>query len=584
MRNNRKTDPEKNVSPPPDSDAPAADAWGIEAGYTDADDRWRESPETLRTALRNIMGPLENLDETLGAEGDGKIPVPVQPCPWPSRKAWGWAVQLYAVRSAQSWGIGDLADLRRLGEWASRLGAGFIQVNPLMAGQPLPPVEASPYYPSSRRFMSPLYLRIEDVPGADDAAVELAPLADRGRSLNRSTLIDRDAVLRLKREALELLWRPDRMADPGYARFVLESGSGLRQFAVYCVLAEAMGPDWKTWPREFQHPDSPAITRFAGERAAAVDFHIWMQWLLDSQLERAAAAISIVQDLPIGFDPGGADAWAWQDLLAFGASVGAPPDRFNREGQDWGLPPFIPHRLRKARYRPLEETFRAVLRHAKGLRIDHVMGLFRLFWIPKGSKASDGTYVRFSHEDVLAAVAAECRRAGAFAIGEDLGTVEPLVRRILPEWGVLGSKVLWFESDPPSAFPPATLATITTHDLPTLSGRLRGFDDEEQRGLGLPVDPDGGRVSERVLAWAGVAADAEPGAVTVSVHRMLARSPSILVAATLEDALGVERRPNLPGTLHERPNWKIPLPKTLEEIEVDPLVLEVAAALDRQQV
>jgi 4-alpha-glucanotransferase len=510
-------------------------------------------------------------------------------CPQPPAPAWGWAVQLYAVRSRASWGIGDLADLRRLGEWASGLGAGFIQVNPLMAAHPL---QASPYYPSSRRFLSPLYLRIEDIPGAGNVP-ELASLAAQGRALNQADSIDREAIFRLKRQALDLLWSrasqdaaggpaPGSFADPECQRFLRDSGSALRQFALYCALAEAHGYDWKAWPGEFRHPDSPAIGLFAEKNGSRIAFHQWVQWLLDLQLERASKAIPLVQDLPIGFDPGGADAWVWQDMLALGVSVGAPPDGFNAEGQDWGLPPFIPQRLREDGYGPLRGTFKAVLRHAKGLRIDHAMGLFRLFWIPRGAKPSQGIYIRYPHEEILEVLRSECAEAGVFVIGEDLGTVEPGVRKTLSEWGILGSKVLWFESDPPSAFPKAALASVTTHDLPTLAGKLQGSDDEEQKSLGLPVDAEASRkVTRRILDWAGVPADADPGTIACRVHRLLAQSPAILVAATLDDALGATRRPNLPGTDTERPNWKIPLPKTLEEIETDPGVMKLAATLDR---
>ncbi|MDB5104829.1 MAG: 4-alpha-glucanotransferase [Fibrobacteres bacterium] len=515
---------------------------------------------------------------------------PPRKCPPPPfEKAWGWSVQLYALRSEGSWGIGDLADLRRLGEWSAGLGAGFLQVSPLSAPQPVPPLQPSPYYPSSRRFLSLLHLRIEDVPGAERAAMDLGPLAAQGRALNREPLIDRDAVFRLKSKALELLWpwfrvgRGNREDRAAFERFARESGPGLDRFAAHAALAEEFGPDWKKWPEEWKRPDARAMALVADRYGDRMDFHRWIQWLLDVQLEKASLAIALIKDLPIGFDPGGADAWAWQDCLDFGASVGAPPDLFNAQGQDWGLPPFIPRRLRASGYGPLRDTLRSVLRHAGGIRIDHFMGLFRLYRIPAGAKASEGSYVRYRHQEMLDVLAEECGRAGAFAVAEDLGTIEPVVRETMPERGILGSKVLWFETDPPRAFPHAALASLATHDLPTLAGRLHGRDDEEQAGLGLPVDPEGSwNAVERILAWAGLREDSRDREIVYRVHRMLAESPCALVAATLEDALGVERRPNLPGTVVERPNWRIPLPLTLEAIERDPRVLEIASALDRR--
>jgi 4-alpha-glucanotransferase len=554
------------------------DVWGIEDGFRDAFERWRETPEGTRQALRAAMGqePLE-IPEPWGPER-------VEPCPAPDR-AWGWAVQVYALRSRASWGIGDLADLRRLGQWSAARGAGFLQVNPLGASQPVPPLEPSPYYPSSRRYLSPLYLRIEEIPGAQRAAARWARLAERGHALNAAPLIDRDAVFALKMEALEGLWAEFKAGAPereDFARFAVESGENLRQYAIYCVLAEKLGANWKEWPPAFRHPAAPAVAQFAAEHLDRVAFHEWIQWLLDLQLEEANQALPLVQDLPIGFDPGGADAWAWQDLLAFGASVGAPPDLFNTRGQDWGLPPFIPHRLRAAGYGPIRETVRALLRHAGGLRIDHAMGLFHLYWIPKGLGPDRGAYVRYDHEELLSAIAEECRRAGAFAVGEDLGTVDPLVRERLKAWGILGSKVLWFESDPPGRWSREALASVSTHDLPTLAGHLTGRDEEEQRSLGLKADPDARRAAaDRLRSWTGLSEGGTLEGAAVAVHRLLARSPALLVAASLEDALGVALRPNLPGTFRERPNWRMPLPKPLEEIEKDREAMALAEALRR---
>src|SRR5581483_12268989 len=394
----------------------------------------------------------------------------------PALRTWGWAVQLYALRSGASWGIGDLADLRRLARWSrDGAGAGMLLVSPLHAAAPLLPQQPSPYFPSSRRFHNPLYLRVEEAPGAAEADLDLHALATAGRALNAARRIDRDAVYRLKREALELLWR--RFRDDGaFARYRAEQGVGLEQFATFQALAERQGGGWHAWPEPLRRPDGAAVARFAREQAERVGFHAWLQWLLDQQLARAGAELPLLQDLPIGVDPDGADAWAWQDVLALDASVGAPPDFYNRQGQDWGLPPFVPRALRAAGYEPFIESIRATLRHAGGLRIDHVMGLFRLFWIPRGMEPSRGTYVRYPSEELLAILALESQRAGAFVVGEDLGTVEEGVRERLAALAILSYRLLWFEADPPAAFPRQALAAITTHDLPTIAGLWSGAD------------------------------------------------------------------------------------------------------------
>lgn len=561
---------------------PAVDPWGIQDAFEDALGHRQVTPPEVRESLRRAMGSPEPMPEAADSPEPETAPDPGSCPPPPSPRSWGFAIQLYSLRSSGSWGMGDLADLRRFGAWSRSQGARFLQVNPLMTAQPVPPVEPSPYFPGSRRFPSPLYLRIEEVPGFSAAAAKLADLTAAGRALNACPLIERDEIFRLKREALEILWAQagdNRELD----RFVAEGGAALTQYATYCVLAEAHGPDWRRWPAEHRHPASPAVSAFAETRRSRVAFHQWVQWLLDLQMRQAAAAIPLLHDLPIGFDPGGLDAWAWQDLLALEAKVGAPPDEFNRQGQDWGLPPFIPHRLRAAGYAPLRQTLRAVLRHAGGLRIDHVMGLFRLYWIPPRGTASAGAYVRYRHEEMLAVLAEESRRARTYIVGEDLGTVEPGIREALSRCGILGSRVLWFEKDPPSLWPPGTFASVSTHDLPTVAGLWSGADAAEQAALGLHRNVEAMQpIYDRLKGLVGLGRGADKPEVARKVHRLLAESGSSLIAVSLEDAIGVERRPNLPGTVNERPNWRIPLPIPLEAIEKDPLVLEVAAAMDRR--
>ena len=304
-------------------------------------------------------------------------------------------------------------------------GAELLLCNPLHASIPVPgSQQSSPYYPSSRCFRSPLYLRIEDVPGATAAEVDLDELANAGRALNSDRAIDRDAVLSLKLDALRRIFATFE-GHEGFDAFVHDGGDTLRRFAVHCALADEHGADWRMWPVDLRHPTTFEVREFAREESRReVEFHLWVQWLLDRQLEAAGSSIGLMQDLAIGVDPGGADAWIWQDVMASGISVGAPPDEYNTQGQDWGLPPFDPWKLRNAAYEPFIETVRAGFRHAGGLRFDHVMGLFRLYWIPQHASAKHGTYVRYPYGDLLDILALESHRAGAYVVGEDLGTVE----------------------------------------------------------------------------------------------------------------------------------------------------------------
>lgn len=496
-------------------------------------------------------------------------------------RSWGWALQLYSVRSATSWGIGDLADLRELADWSAGLGAGFAIVNPLSAPAPVLPIQPSPYFPSSRRFRNPLYLRIERVPGVEALGSELVPLAAAGRALNERERIDRDAAFELKMDALQRIWRTGPPRD-GLDAFRMEIGPGLRQWATYAVIAERHGAAWSRWPEELHRPASAAVARLAAEEADRIAFHEWIQWLLDEQLARPSAALPLVHDMPVGVDRDGADAWAWQDAMALGANIGAPPDVFNQAGQDWGLPPLIPHRLREVGYEPFIETVRASLRHAGGLRIDHAMGLFRLWWMPLGESPRNGAYVRYATEELLEILALESVRAGALIIGEDLGTVERGVRRELARRRILSYRLAYFEKEPPSGYPRASLAAVTTHDLPPIAGTWLGTDLEVQRRAGLPPDRKGlGKLRNRLARAAGLPPSADLDDLVLGVHSALAASPSMLVAATLEDALRVEERPNLPGTIDQHPNWMMPLPATLEEIRNDPFVRRLAGVLGR---
>jgi 4-alpha-glucanotransferase len=500
----------------------------------------------------------------------------------PGHRAWAWALQLYATRSRRSWGIGDLADLRTLAEWSAEVGAEALVVNPIGAPNAAPDPDPSPYYPSSRRFRDPLMLAVEEMPGASDLGDALSDLAAMARALNVERIIDRRRVQALKVEALERIWSSGAPRRASSAReleaYRAEGGAALNGWATFAMLSERFGPGWRSWPEPYRDPASAAVDRAAHDHADRVAFHVWIQFALEAQLRAAAARTRLISDLPIGFDPGGFDAWAWQRELAEEASIGAPPDRFNAIGQDWGLPPFIPHRLRASGHRPFIETIRSAMRHAGGLRIDHVLGLFRLWWVPPDTDPSGGAYVRYPSDELLTILAIESERSGAIVIGEDLGTVEGGVRRALAARSVLSTRLLYFERRPPARYPRLSLAAVTTHDLPTLAGVWTGSDLDDQRSAGLRPDRRGiSLLRNRVRRAADLAPEADLHEAVLAAHSALATSPSVLVSASLDDALGVRERPNMPGTVNaQRPNWSIALPRPIEEVVRDRFVRQLA--------
>jgi 4-alpha-glucanotransferase len=497
-------------------------------------------------------------------------------------RGWGWAVQLYAVRSRQGWGIGDLGDLRELGAWSRRLGAAMLLINPLHAARPGLPQEPSPYFPSSRLYRNPLYLRVEDLPGAaaDVAVQEASRAAD---ALRAAPIIDRNRILPLKLRALESLWSSFR-GDPDFDAFVAREGELLERFACFCVVAERHPGPWTAWPDKYRRPKGAAVRALPASARDRVDFHRWLQWCLDVQLARAGRELPLVHDLAVGFAPDGADAWLWQDVVARQARIGAPPDDFNPAGQDWGVPPFDPRRLRAAGYAPWIATLRRLMHAGSGIRIDHVMGLFRLWCVPLGARdPSAGAYVRYPASELLDILAIESTRAGCGVVGEDLGTVEAGVRPELRRRQVLSYRLAWFEAEPPQRFPMGAVAALSTHDLPTAAGLWTGVDLVEMAAGGRAVNRDAElRVRRRLQRLAGVS-DSDPAALVVErAYAALGTAPSRLLVATLDDASLAVRRPNLPGVF-ERPNWSIPLPRTLEQLRRDGLPRRIASVLRRDR-
>ncbi|ORV17935.1 4-alpha-glucanotransferase [Mycobacterium celatum] len=535
-----------------------------------------------------------------------------------ARRTWGLAAQLYSVRSRGSWGVGDLTDLTDLAVWsASRHGAGYLLVNPLHAAAPTKPMEPSPYLPTSRRFVNPLYLRVEAIPEFAylPKRGRVWRLRDRARDRAAADSIDRDGAWAAKRKALQVVYRVPRSAGRqlAYAAFCAREGSALDDFATWCALAEEYGGDWRQWPESLQHPGAPGVADFVAEHAAEVDFHRWLQWQLDEQLgaaqSRAVAAgmsLGIMADLAVGVHPSGADAWALQDVLALGVTAGAPPDEFNQLGQDWSQPPWRPDRLDEQEYQPFRALIRAILRHAGGVRIDHIIGLFRLWWIPDSSPPTHGTYVRYDHEAMVGIVALEAHRAGAVVVGEDLGTVEPWVRDYLRTRGVLGTSILWFERDrdgdggplPAERWREYCLSSVTTHDLPPTAGYLAGEHVRLRDSLGLltrPVDEELAAAQADREAWLAelrrvglLGRHADLDETVVALHEYLGRTPSRMLGLALSDAVGDHRTQNQPGTTDEYPNWRVPLsgpdgrPVLLEDVFTDPRAARLAETLHAQ--
>jgi 4-alpha-glucanotransferase len=544
-------------------------------------------------------------------------------------RSWGVTAPLYGLRSAQSWGIGDCADLGQLAQAMAGLGAALIGINPVHALFPALSERISPYSPSSRRFLNVLMISIEQALRQDwarDLAPALAACRAELLGLQAAPLVDYPAVAALKLGALERLYEAFARRGPDSAAaalrdFEARTGPSLARHALFEALLEHFaGPDrarasWRSWPEGFRSPDGAGAAAFAREHAPRIRFYKFLQWLADEQLGAAQAAaraagmpIGLYLDLAVGVDPDGADAWAEQGVVAGGVRIGAPPDDFSPKGQDWGLAPLAPHALRAAAYGPFIELLRQNMRHAGALRIDHVLGLRRSYWLPP-ERELEGAYVRYPLADLLGLIALESRRHGCIVIGEDLGTVPEDFRAPLAEAGLLGCRVLYFEQDeggrfrPAPGYPQGCLASISTHDLPTLRGFWVGRDIDWRERLGLFADPDqpARERAERVrlrqrllllLAAEGLLApelDADeppaelPWSVVLALHRLLARSPAQIVALQLEDALGAVEQANLPGTTGEHPNWRRRLEVALEELAAEPRLRALAAALTAER-
>ena len=500
-------------------------------------------------------------------------------------KRWGVAAQLYSTRSSGSWGMGDTQDLADLTAIVARDGANFLQVNPLHAPQPCFPQETSPYLPVSRRWASPLYIRPEAIDeyarmdGKERGVITRYAHASR----SQEDIIDRDLSWKSKLKALRKIFEIPRSItrQAQFEHFCAEGGESLENFALWSALVFENGDI--ELPAPYASINAPEVEQARQRLAGEIEFWQWCQWIVFDQLIRAQESahrlgmdMGIMSDLAVGVHSLGSEIWSMPEIFAPGMSVGAPPDMYSQQGQNWSQPPWSPRGLAKAGYAPLRDMLRSVLSYSGAVRIDHILGLFRLWWIPEGMEASAGAYVSYDHEAMVGIVLLEAQRAGAVVIGEDLGTVEPWVRGYLNDRGILGTSVLWFEKEGsgwplwPDRYRRSCLAAVTTHDLPPTLGYLEGVHTQLRNRLGLLVeDLDQVLEADRVerermvsrLNEGGFIHNDEPSEeeLVMGFHAYLAASPALLLAVSLVDAVGEKAPQNLPGTSDQYPNWCIPL-------------------------
>ena len=521
-------------------------------------------------------------------------------------RLWGFTGALYSLRSARNMGLGDYADLVALARTLGGIGADFLGMNPVHAIGTAAEV-ISPYSPSHRIFLDSRHIAPDQAPEYEisaEAKRQLAEQAARLAQLRESPLVDYGAVAACQTPILKALHDglrslpEDHPRRQAFGEFRQSRGEALQKFCLFEALSEDFGWEWRQWPEALREPSSQQVQAFAREHEQRLNFHAYLQWLADEQLAAAQAsareggmALGLYSDLAVGVRPNGAEAWAEPGLFASGVSLGAPPDYFNPAGQTWGLLPFNPRALRSAGYRPFIDTIRAVARHAGMVRIDHVIGLQRCFWVPEDG--TPGGYVANSLDTLLAIVRIEAWRAACIVIGEDLGVVPPGLPERMRAQGLPGCCVMQFERGGdgafrhPRDFPEATLASFGTHDTPTLAGFWAGSDIEERLRLGQ-IDEAGrseslsARQDERRALAALAGQDGGQQDVQLSeemrlgIHAALASRGSALAAVQLDDVVGEKRQPNMPGTVDEYPNWRLKSAVTVEDWASRPELQQIA--------
>lgn len=523
--------------------------------------------------------------------------------------AWGISCQLYEVRSSRNWGIGDFADLAELARICGEAGADFLGVNPLHALFLSAPERRSPFSPSNRRFLNPLYIAVDKVPGAE------APSGlDDLRALDR---VDYCSVRKVKMSALRDAFEREPFPRPGdrdaFGTFAIAGGTALRLHAVFEAIshqleAEGYSAGWRCWPEVLQDPASPEVQRLSEDLALEIEFHTWLQWVARRQLSEAARAardagmrIGLYLDLAVGEAPDGSSTWSGAAAALPGLSVGAPPDVFATVGQNWGLAAPSPASLRAADFAPFRDMIEAQLSDAGALRIDHAMALWQLFLIPEGEVAAHGTHLRQPFADLVGILADLSHEHEALIIGEDLGFVPNGFREAMREANILSYRILYFEQTARgfkglSGYPEGALACLSTHDLPIMSAWWRGRDIELRESHGL-VDPDASKQHAAHRAWerramiralrrakalsgrASAEAEDLPDAVLDAAHRFVACTPSLLAGVRLADLVGPEEPTNLPGTDDTYPNWQLRSPVDLADIPSHPVFRRITALM-----
>ena len=512
------------------------------------------------------------------------------------KRIWGITAQLYLLRSSANWGIGDFGDLRRLVKMMADRGADVIGLNPLHAMFLDDPEHASPYSPASRLLLNDLNIDVASLPelrSSEDAQWLIGSDTFQAKleACRGTLLVDYTTVAELKLPVLKLLFKTFQAgAEPGrqqsFEAFRRDRGDVLERNCLFQALrqhfAERDGQraDWRSWPDEYRNPTSKAVARFAADERDLVTFRVWLQWLADEQLEGAAAesshmAVGLYRDLAVGADPSGAEAWASQNAIIADAQIGAPPDIYNPAGQDWGLPPFNPVALREEAYRSFIDLVRANMRHAGGLRIDHVMALQHAYCVPKGRSPAEGAYLRYPLEDLVGILALESQRNKCLVVGEDLGTVPEGFRERMAAANILSYRVLMFEKDesgfiPPAQYPALSLAVAGNHDLPTLHGWWEARDLALKDRLNLfPTPEEATRIREErqsdhkhmavALRREGLLSEGQEIDVEILIreaHTFLARSQSIIAMAQIDDLTDEAEPVNVPTTSDEHPNWR----------------------------
>ena len=541
-------------------------------------------------------------------------------------KTWGISAQLYTLNRSDNWGIGDFTDLRELVDVAADLGASVVGLNPLHALFLNHPEAASPYSPSSRLFLNPLYIDVEAIPEYAESPEARAARDAVDAEIVACRALKEIAYRRVKpvkMKVLEAVYgcfrrKSDAVAAGGgrveaFERFRREQGEPLHRYALFETLSEEFGGEpWQRWPEPYRRPDTSEAAAFAEEHAERIGFFEFLQWQADEQLRRAQARaldrglpIGIYRDLAVGASREGFDAWADQQVIVQEAQVGCPPDPFNMLGQDWGIPPLHPLEMRARGYEPFIAMLRANMRHAGGLRIDHVMGLMHLFWIPSEGNPADGAYVRYPFDELLAILALESQRHRCLIVGEDLGTVPDGFRERMAEANVLSYRVLYFEKNGdrfkrPDEYPDQALACVTTHDLATLRGFWQGADLELKQRLKLYPSEEAQRHDEGARRWDktlllralhgegllpdGLSPDDVEGApmspsLMAAMHGYLARSPACILLIQIDDLMQELEQINLPGTVYERPNWRRLLSMRVDQLPGSPVMRALEGAL-----